>query len=380
METSSGNILALCCQYTYDKSKFSSHSSTTLSIIPNLQTNTTNVLRRESDIFWINAIRIQNKYDILSLKNLNIIFLDKDTVKKQTYILTPHIMQQHVCKSDSTLRIPFSLIRKLSLIEFDEQYTTIYIPPDLFFKDFLNLNYGSRVFPLLATADYDTTINIESDCEMCYDIIGKYTYLDREQRCDLAQHEMGLFTNIISEKEIKHCDDIQIIDMPHYGVLTGFFIETEELPTYLEINLNTHPYWKYDKYMMKHISQKLYSSDYYKYKKCLNEVTKLGLDTYTTNDIYKFIPHSRKCLYWIPVEYQKKWDEPPNDKSIINLTRMDKPQIKINSSCNGTIYFMCKVLLQINKGKIYFRLHEASHENFCVDTTLSTPILNVDQS
>lgn len=368
METSRGNLMALCHQYTYDKSKFYSPSSTSLSIIPNLQTNTINVLQRESDIFWINAIRIQNKYDILSLKNLNIIFLEKTTTKTQNTILTPHTARYHVCKSDSTLRIPFDLIRKLSLIEYDDQYTTIHISPDLFFKDFLNLEYGSRVFPLLATANYDTTINIESDCDMCYDIIGKYTYLDTQPRRDLAQKEIGLFTKIISEKEIKQCADMQIIDMPHYGVLTGFFIDTEQLPTHLEIDVNTRPYWKYDKYMIKHISQKLYSSDHSKYKKCLDEIAKkLNLDTYTINDICKFIPHSRKCLYWIPIEYQKKWNEPPNNKSIINLTRIDKPQIKINSSCDGTIYFVCNILLHINEGNIYFRLHEASRENFCVD-------------
>lgn len=378
METSSGSLTALVCQYTCDKSKFYSCSSTTLSIIPNLQTNTVNILRRESDIFWISAIRIQNKYDILSLKTLDIIFLEKNAIEVQNNILTQDTMQQRVCKADSTLKISFSLIRKLALIEFDEQYTTIYIPSDLFFKDFLNLNYGTRVFPLLATSKYDTGINIESDCDMCYDIIGKYTYLDTDPRRNLAQKEIGFFTNIISEKEIKQCSDIQIIDMPRYGVMTGFFIDTEQLPTYLEININNHPYWKYDKYTIKRISQKLCSSDHSKYKQCVDKITKkLGLDAYTINDICKFIPQSRKCLYWIPIEYQKKWNEPPNNKSIINLTRLDKSQIKINSSRDGTIYFMCNILLHINKGNVYFRLHEASHETFCVDTTQLDPEASV---
>lgn len=340
METAVGNLVALAFHGEYKVDKSSS-----LSIIPNLHTNTLNLLERNSDIFWINAIRIQNKYDITSLNKIGIIFANDhpDPGDEKTYVMT----------------VQFDLIRKLSLIEYDEQYITIYIPVSLFFTSVLrtDVTYGSQIIPSVAIDKYTTNINITSDYDMCYDIIGKYTYLDREPRMKLAQEQHVYISNIITSMKINSAcspDNLQTIKMPSYGVMTGFFIETEQLPTQLELIFNMRTYWKYDKYMIKHISQKICSSDNFKYKKYLDNFIKTSnLDIYTIKEIESFIPLSHKCLYWIPLEYRKKWDNPIFG-STIDLSKSDKTELILNSSFNGTIHFMLQHVMHIYHGKVFF--------------------------
>jgi hypothetical protein len=341
METSSGNLIALVCHREYDMPY-----STSMSMIRNLRTNTINLLERNSDIYWPNAIRIQNKYDIMTIKKIGIIFTSTSTNPTDV-------------KKSYPLVVPFNLIKKISVIEVDKQYTTIYIPISLFFKQYMKCKL--QMIPLLTLNKYTTSINITSDIDMYYDIIGKYTYLETTPRRDLAQKSQACVNNIfhtIIVSPISSQDNLQTLTMPVYGVMSGLFIETDQLPTYLELIFNTHTYWKYDEYMVKHLSQKICSSDYSKYKKYLDSFVKTtNLDVYTIEEITQFVPMSRKCLYWIPIEYQKKWDD-VEFGSTLDLSRSDRSQLKINSSFNGTIHLMLHHLMCIVNGNISFTLYQ----------------------
>lgn len=327
METSGGNLVALCCIGHYKK-----NSSSSMSMIRDLHTNVVNLLERHSDMYSIDGIRIQNKYDIASLNTIELIFAGDINEEIFQYNGFTYVKKDKFVQS-----VPFSLIKKLAIIDVDEEYTTIHIPMSLFFK-FTNQNIEQQSIPQIALCQHTVNINVTSSNDMTYDIIGKYTYLDTKPRGILAQERSEYINTIVTMTEVTRdtsshplgsaelsvTHSVNPIKIPRDNILSGFFIEAEQLPTQMKIFMNAHPYWNYDKYMIKYISQKISSND---------------------------ASESHKCMYWIPIEYGEKWDSQVF-KSTIDLSRIDKCEITFDPSFTGTVYFVTHSEMIIERNRM----------------------------
>jgi len=236
------------------------------------------------------------------------------------------------------MRVSFSLLIHLSLVERKKDGYYITINENLFKINYLSKNDIENHLmgiPLVALQYHEARVHLRSQDKFQYKLINRNIFYDTQQRGYIAQngHEM-----IINNFDTTIESNTNICNLNSGLVSTGLFIETFDELIGFTIILNGHIRFDMNEFMINSYGQLLNIQN-----KWTNEHTKTFIE-YGKNmmpvDIVKLILdeckklNPKKYLYWIPFEPYKKWDDNSKINSCLNLSQIEKTQIRMNFKNN----------------------------------------------